>query len=57
MSTGLHDMCWDCQPTLPWDYFPLAHQASMIALNGDEIGGLPSTQDLPVRRSGRPDSH
>jgi hypothetical protein len=28
----------------------------MIAFNGDEIGGLPSTQDLPVRRSGRPDA-
>src|SRR5215471_168961 len=27
--------------------FWLARQASMIALNGDEIGGLPSTQDLP----------
>jgi hypothetical protein len=33
-----------------------ARQASMIAFNGDEIGGLPSTQDLPVRRSGGPDA-
>ena len=29
------------------DNFRVARQASMIALNGDEIGGLPSTQDLP----------
>ncbi len=28
----------------------------MIAFNRDEIGGLPSTQDLPFRRSGRPDA-
>jgi hypothetical protein len=28
----------------------------MIAFNRDEIAGLPSTQDLPVRRSGRPDA-
>jgi hypothetical protein len=30
--------------------FRVARQLSMIAFDRDKIGGLPSTQDLPVRR-------
>jgi hypothetical protein len=34
------------------DYFRFARQPSMIASSRDQIGGLPITQDLPVRRAG-----
>jgi hypothetical protein len=32
------------------DQFRFARQLFMIAFDRDKIGGLPSTQDLPVRR-------
>jgi hypothetical protein len=43
----------DGRLTLPWDYFWLARQPAMIAFNRDQIGRLPTTQDLPLRRAGK----